>query len=197
MFSCLPAEPPSRWSPGSSASAPSLLARTEHRRRAEPTRGSEKLQQKIDRILGRIEEGKDKKWLQRQLEHAREPSLEQRIYETLEGLPLDSDKEALRRFAAACAEKRNEISHYGGRRHEGKYDNELEDLHKKSVALSNLNHILLLREIGIDDLSLNAIAHRGLRPWILIRFRRSTLSGRAIRPGLFTTGGISVTMSLA
>jgi ApeA N-terminal domain 1/Apea-like HEPN len=134
-----------------------------HRRRAEPTRGSEKLQQKIERILGRFEEGKDKKWLQRQLKHASDPALEQRIFETLEGLPLDLDKEALRRFAGACAEKRNEISHYGGRRHEGKYDNELEDLHKKSEALSNLYHILLLREIGIDDPSLNAIAHRGLR----------------------------------
>jgi ApeA N-terminal domain 1 len=134
-----------------------------HRRRGEPTRGSEKLQAKIARILAQIEEGKDKKWLERQLEHAGEPSLEQRIFETLEGLPLDVEKEALRKFAAACAEKRNEISHYGGRRHEGNYDNELEDLHKKSDALSNLYHILLLREIGVDDQRLHALATRGLR----------------------------------
>lgn len=134
-----------------------------HRRRAEPARGAEKLQRKIERILSRLEEGKDKRWLQRQLEHAGEPSLEQRIFETLESLPLDLEKEVLRKFAAACAEKRNEISHYGGRRHEGRYGDELDDLHKKSEALSNLYHILLLREIGIDDPTLNAIAHRGLR----------------------------------
>lgn len=138
-----------------------------HRRRAEPARGSEKLHAKIDRILGQIEAGKDKKWLQGRLENAAEPSLEQRLLETLETLPLDLEKDDLRRFSAACAEKRNEISHYGGRRHEGKYDSELEDLHKKSEALSNLYHILLLREIGIDDEQLRAIAERGLRSYAI------------------------------
>jgi hypothetical protein len=76
-------------------------------------------------------------------------------------------KNALRKFAAACADKRNEISHYGGRRHEGNYDNELEDLHKKSDALSNLYHILLLREIGVDDQRLHALATRGLRSFAI------------------------------
>jgi hypothetical protein len=42
-------------------------------------------------------------------------------------------------------------------------DNEIEDLHKKSEALSNLYHLLLLREIGIDDESLRRIAQRQLR----------------------------------
>lgn len=134
-----------------------------HRRRAEPAHGSEKLRAKIERILGKIDEGKDKKWLQRQLERVAEPSLEQRLFETLETLPLDLEKDALRKFSAACAEKRNEISHYGGRRHERKYENELEDLQKKSEALSNLYHILLLREIGIDDERLRTIADKGLR----------------------------------
>jgi hypothetical protein len=136
-----------------------------HRRRAQPARGAEKLQAKIARILSQIEKEKDKKWLERQLEHAGEPSLEQRIFETLEGLPLDLDKDNLRKFAAGCADKRNEISHYGGRRHEGNYDNELEELHKKSEALSNLYHLLLLREIGIDDERLHMIAARGLRSY--------------------------------
>ncbi len=134
-----------------------------HRRRAEPARGSDKLQEKIHRILGRMEKGKDKQWLKRQLQHAGEPSLEQRIFEILEPLPLDLDQTKLRAFAKACADKRNEISHYGGRRHEGNYDNELEDLHKKSAALSNLYHLLLLRTIGIDEERLRAIAGRGLR----------------------------------
>jgi hypothetical protein len=134
-----------------------------HRRRAEPARGEDKLKQKIERILGRLEEGKDKKWLVRQLEYAGEPSLEQRIFETLEPLPLDLDRANLRAFAKTCADKRNDISHFGGRRHEGKYDKEIEDLHKKSEALSNLYHLLLLREIGIDDESIRGIAYRSLR----------------------------------
>lgn len=136
-----------------------------HRRRAQPVRGAEKLRAKVDRILSQVQQAKDKKWLERQLEHAAEPSLEQRVFESLEGLPLDLDKDALRKFSAACAEKRNEISHYGGRRHDGTYDSELEELHKKSEALSNLYHILLLREIGIDDQRLNAIANRGIRSY--------------------------------
>jgi hypothetical protein len=134
-----------------------------HRRRAEPARGADKLQEKIDRILNRLEEGKDKEWLKRQLKHAGDPALEQRIFETLEPLPLDLDSGNLRAFAKACADKRNEISHFGGRRQEGNYDGELEDLHKKSEALSNLYHILLLRTIGIDDERLRSIASRGLR----------------------------------
>jgi hypothetical protein len=138
-----------------------------HRRRAEPVRGSERLRAKIDRILGQIEEGKDKKWLQSQLKYATEPSLEQRLFETLETLPIEFEKDTLRKFSGACAEKRNEISHYGGRRHEGKYDDEIEDLHKKSEALSNLYHILLLREIGIDDERLPAIIDRGLRSYAI------------------------------
>jgi hypothetical protein len=136
-----------------------------HRRRAEPARRSEKLQAKIDRILSQIQVAKDKKWLERQLKHSGEPSLEQRIFESLENLPLDLGKDALRKFSAACAEKRNEISHFGGRRHEGNYDSEPEDLNKKSEALSNLYHILLLREIGIDDERLRAIANRGARSY--------------------------------
>jgi ApeA N-terminal domain 1 len=134
-----------------------------HRRRAVPARGEDKLQQKIERVLAQVQEAKDKRWLERLLEHAGEPSLEQRIFETLEPLPLDLDKDKLRAFAKECADRRNEISHFGGRRLEGKYDNEIEDLHKKSEALSNLYHLLLLREIGIDDESLRAIAQRSLR----------------------------------
>lgn len=133
-----------------------------HRRRAEPARGADRLQEKIDRILARMEEGKDKEWLMRQLQHAGEPSLEQRVFETLEPLPLDLDRASLRAFAKACADKRNEISHYGGRRHAGNYDNELEDLHKKSEALSNLYHLLLLRTIGIEEKRLRTITSRGL-----------------------------------
>jgi hypothetical protein len=134
-----------------------------HRRRAEPAKGSEKLVQKITRILDQIQKAKDKKWLERQLEHAGEPPLEQRLFESLENLPLDVDKKALQKFCTDCADKRNDISHFGGRRHGHGYENEVEELHKRSDALSNLYHLLLLREIGIIDERIRVIATRGLR----------------------------------
>jgi hypothetical protein len=133
-----------------------------HRRRAQP-KGSDRLAQKISRILDQVEKAKDKKWLERQLEHAGEPPLEQRLFESLENLPLDVDKKALQEFCTDCANKRNDISHFGGRRHVGNYDNEVEELHKKSQALSNLYHLLLLREIGVDDERLRHIATKSLR----------------------------------
>jgi hypothetical protein len=136
---------------------------TLHRRRAEPAKASKKLAQKITRILGQVELAKDRKWLERQLERAGEPSLEQRLFESLEDLPLDLDKVALRKFCTDCADKRNDISHFGGRRHCSNYDNEVEDLRKKSEALSNLYHLLLLREIGVDDERLRHIATKSLR----------------------------------
>jgi hypothetical protein len=134
-----------------------------HRRRAERARGSEKLARKIDRILSQVEKVKDKKWLDRQLQHAGEPPLEQRLFETLEKLPLDIDLKGLQKFCTDCANKRNDISHFGGRRHDDGYKNEVEELHKRSEALSNLYHILLLREIGFDDERLRFIATRSLR----------------------------------
>jgi hypothetical protein len=136
-----------------------------HRRRKSPARDTEKLQTKISRILDQVESPKDKKWLERQLAHAGEPSLEQRIFETLEDLPLDLDIDALRKFSTECAEKRNEISHFGGRSQDGNYDGEMVNLHTKSEALSNLYHVLLLREIGIEDDRLRTITYRGLRSY--------------------------------
>jgi hypothetical protein len=122
-----------------------------HRRRAQPARGSEKLQAKINRIVSQIELPKDNKWLERQLEHAGEPSLEQRIFETFRGLPLDIKDEPLRKFAKDCADKRNDISHHGGQRNDENYGDAVKDLHKKSEALTYLYQVLLLREIGVDD----------------------------------------------
>lgn len=123
-----------------------------HRRRTGELDGPHPLQEKIERIINQIAKSDDRHWLKGQLKKlVVEPSLEQRIFESFQGLPLDLDEEQLRKFAKECADKRNDISHYGGQRHDANYSDTVLDLHKKSEALSYLYHVLLLREIGIDD----------------------------------------------
>jgi hypothetical protein len=163
-----------------------------HRRRSGPANASEKLTQRIFRILAQVEEGKDKKWLERYLAHAAEPSLERRIFESLEDLPLEVDKVALRKFCADCANKRNDISHFGGRRHDGNYDNEVEELHKKSEALSNLYHLLLLREIGVDDERLRHIATKSLRAF---RIKTSFVAVGLLPPSVLTNPALDAAVA--
>lgn len=109
-----------------------------------------KLRTKIQRIIEQVTQTKDKKWLEGQLAHADEPSLEQRISETISSLPLELDENRIRKFAKDCAHARNDISHYGGQRQSGIYSEFLRDLNIKNDALSCLYHALLLQEIEID-----------------------------------------------
>jgi hypothetical protein len=46
----------------------------------------------VNRILDKIDDANDKRWLARRLEHAHEPSLEQRLFEVFKALPLGLDK---------------------------------------------------------------------------------------------------------
>jgi len=43
-----------------------------------------KLQEKIQRILSNIKAEKDRKWLEKKMEHADEPTLEDRIFENFQ-----------------------------------------------------------------------------------------------------------------
>jgi hypothetical protein len=133
-----------------------------HRRRTGEFDGPHPSQEKIDRIMSQIAKSDDRHWLKGQLKKlVVEPSLEQRIFETFQGLPLDLDEEPMRKFAKECADKRNDISHYGGQRHDANYGDTVKDLHQKSEALSYLYHVLLLHEIGIDEKILQFNVYRG------------------------------------
>lgn len=111
---------------------------------------SDALAKKIQRIIEQVELAKDRRWLSGQLKDAHEPSLEQRIFEVFETLPIGLDTSRLRAFAKDCADRRNEISHFGGERQKGSYSDFVTDLEYKSGALSILYHALLLYEIGVD-----------------------------------------------
>lgn len=119
-------------------------------RRIEKPGARPKLAAKIARILNSVEE-KDRKWLERQLRHAGEPSLSNRLAEMLQALPFDFGAKALEEFASLCAARRNDISHFGGQRASGAYKELLHDLERLTDALDLLYHARILQEIGIPD----------------------------------------------
>lgn len=123
-----------------------------------------KLEAKISRILGKIDNAKDKKWLESKLKHAGEPTLADRIYEVFDAVPIDGiDRKRLRNFATKCANLRNDISHFGSHRHGGAYSSFLNELRKHSEALSKLYHMLILHEIGIEAQIINNWLYNGFR----------------------------------
>ena len=66
------------------------------------------------------------------LEHAHEPPLEQRLFEVFKALPLGLDEKRLRAFCHACAKLRNDISYFGGERHDASYSEFLKDANTKA-----------------------------------------------------------------
>ncbi len=105
-------------------------------RKKYPRTEATKIDEKIDRIVAQVSLMKDKKWLTNLLEHAKDqPPLGQRIYATLRGIPLGLDDARLRSFAETCAKLRNDISHFGGQRHnETPYNDFIHDLESKSSS---------------------------------------------------------------
>lgn len=121
-----------------------------HRKELEPIGRKSAVKEKIDRIVGQVSGSKDKRWLKRQLHYATEPSLEERIFGAFRGLPLQIEDARLRNFAKNCAQLRNDISHFGGLRSKGVYEDFVRDVMQKTEAVSLLYHAYLLQRIGVD-----------------------------------------------
>ena len=109
------------------------------------------LDAKISRILSAAAP-KDRHWLQGKLKDAAEPNLSERLYSTFSLLRLPFDQDALKRFCVECQARRNDISHFGGlRRKDQSYGDFIQDLDRKSDALSALYHLYLLTIIGVEE----------------------------------------------
>lgn len=66
----------------------------------------------------------------------------------------------------ACQDRRNDISHFGGLRHEEqRYDEFMQDLDRKSNALSALYHLHLLTIIGVDNEQLDFTRNQNRPMW--------------------------------
>ncbi|MFB5151636.1 HEPN domain-containing protein [Burkholderia orbicola] len=121
-----------------------------HRRKEGNFAPAPKLQEKIQRILGQVANKRDRSWLEGRLKNASEPSLQERLFEMFRALPFDFSDVNLQNFCAACAKARNDISHFGGQRHAGQYQDFVKDVAMKAEAVAYMYHALLLKEIGVD-----------------------------------------------
>jgi hypothetical protein len=166
-----------------------MLMYTEHRfimliwgleafhRKKHGAKRSTRTENRIQQIIEKLTDPKDRRDLAKWLRYTPELNLEQRIFETISEVPLDLDRDRVRRFAIGCARDRNDMSHFGEHRDgERTYNEFLLAMHKKSEALSYLFHVLILHEIGLDG----AI----LRRWVNEGFRSFHIKSALVEVGL-------------
>jgi ApeA N-terminal domain 1 len=102
------------------------------------------------RILEQLgQSSEDRDWLKGKLAYAHEMSLKMRIVECFQHLPVTFAQGQLEKFAATCANRRNDIAHAGGPRGMD-YDSFHEEISRLASALDHLLHALLLLQIGVD-----------------------------------------------
>jgi hypothetical protein len=114
------------------------------------------LTEKIERILSAVDR-KDRRWLENMIKYADEPNLAQRIFSVLSPLPLGFDQDELRCFAEKCADERNILSHFGGRRPGDNYAEHLRTWTLLIGAIDYLYHARILQELGFTEASLRNI----------------------------------------
>lgn len=144
-----------------------------------PTQPNPKLKAKVQRILDRIESKKDRDWAQRVLPSDDEPSLASRLQEILATLPLNFDPKELRTFSGRCAGRRNDISHFGGRRSSEDHDAFYEDIQVLSPALALLYHAQLLKLAGLPEHLVRRQFHGGTNDY---QSRRTLAAAGLILP---------------
>lgn len=127
---------------------------TFHRAKYPERPASARLEKKIQRIKAQIAKSADRNWISwciRQA-HVTEPNLETRIAEVLRTLPIEWVEEGVKKFAHECAEIRNDVSHFGGRRRtHGSYGEMIVDMTRKSRILRRLYHMVIILEIEVHE----------------------------------------------
>jgi hypothetical protein len=113
--------------------------------------GERGVKEKVVRIIASVIDKKDKKWLTNRLKNAHEPNLEKRLFDLFTSVDLHIDKKRLILFASQCSMIRNDLSHFGEQRNGIEYQAFIRDVTNKNEALSIIYHMIILREIGIDE----------------------------------------------
>ncbi|MGF0337094.1 HEPN domain-containing protein [Ectopseudomonas toyotomiensis] len=121
-----------------------------HRNSATQEKQNEKLKEKVKRIIDSAAP-KDKRWLENALRNSAEPSLKERLINIFSELPITFKTESLNNFCKECADRRNDISHFGGTRNRNDYQDFTMELVRKSAALQHLYHAVVLKRIGIRE----------------------------------------------
>lgn len=154
-----------------------------HRAKTEDLPEPQALQEKIKRILEQISRKRDRKWLEVALRHKGEPSLEERLALLFSELPIPLESKRIREFSKKCSDLRNELAHFAGNRRRKVNSNYLLDISELSFSLSTLYHLIILREVGVDDTI--------LRFWMTEQPRRLQETGRPCRCGSHFEGTAS------
>lgn len=110
-----------------------------------------KLDAKLQRIIDQVKLTKDKRWLKEKLQHSTEPSLAERLLECVSTLNLNISEASIRAFSIECANKRNDISHFGGQRSPGGYGEFLQKICNLNDALTYIYPAILLKQCGLTD----------------------------------------------
>lgn len=116
-----------------------------------PIKANEHLKEKIERIVNQITKSSDRRWLQYTLSSRAEPALADRLYELFSPLPISFTQDGLRNFCKQCADRRNDLSHFGGGRPGASYEEFLIHLVKLTQALDILYHARILQVISVPD----------------------------------------------
>jgi hypothetical protein len=124
---------------------------------------------KLQRTLAVITDAAEKKWLKGYKHLLTQPSLEARLLRVLQSLGIFQNNEKLKIFAKSCADRRNDLSHFGGPR-TGNEDSDFTDnLDQKCTALLYLFRALILHEIGVDASLLNRWLFEGSTSFLIKR----------------------------
>jgi hypothetical protein len=91
-----------------------------------------------------------REWVRRKLLRPEEISLEGRIHQLLERVPMPATAESVRRFAMQCAEYRNQLSHFGGPKSHPAPENYYDKLIGLTQAVQVLLNLILLSVSGVS-----------------------------------------------
>ncbi|WP_125833895.1 HEPN domain-containing protein [Pseudomonas sp. o96-267] len=126
-----------------------------HRKLTTKPQNDKALEDKIQRIINEVRNStnlnrSDRKWLTKRLEREVEITLNQRLKDIFSELPIIIDDVELNTFCTECANRRNDISHFGGNRGERSYDDFINEIKIKTAAILHLYHAAILLKIGVE-----------------------------------------------
>ncbi len=113
------------------------------------------LQTKAEKVIDIINSSSQansslKRWVASKMKHAHELSLEQRIREILETVPVQLSCKEIVRFSKICADARNDLAHFGKLIRSIEENEIYQKMFDLSQALDYIYHILILLEIGFS-----------------------------------------------
>ena len=94
---------------------------------------------------------KERRALKRAIRGINEQRLSDKLNDLFSELSLGVPDEELNKFTIKCADRRNDISHYGGPRNDNDYDDFIREIIHLTMAVDPLYHAVILKKISISN----------------------------------------------